>query len=60
MQRFSEEFRKTGWITINVLKRLRQECEKNGFKSCFFKIGKRVLIDVNEFWKIVEKKKGEK
>lgn len=54
MKQFVIEYQKTGWITYGSLRHLYRYKEE--FKPAFKKVGKRILIDVNEFWDIVAKK----
>ncbi len=37
-------------FSYNALRAIRRQCEENGFESAFFKVGKRVVVDVDEFW----------
>ena len=59
IKRFIEEYKKTGWITYDSVRYLIRHQKTNGFSLAFKKVGKRILIDVNEFWDIVDKKNGE-
>ncbi|MFP3859216.1 MAG: hypothetical protein ACLFUW_00190 [Bacteroidales bacterium] len=53
IKQFIEEYRQTGWITYGSIRYLYRN--KPEFNSAFKKIGKRILIDVNEFWDVVDR-----
>jgi hypothetical protein len=42
------------WPPPGGLRHLRFNCQTNGFKAAFKKVGSRVLVDSQVFWKIVE------
>ena len=46
------------WPPAGGLRHLRFNCEHNGFKDAFKKIGARVLVDEAEFFRCVERKNG--
>lgn len=60
IKKFCEEYRSTGWVTYDSLRYIIRNENTNGFKNAIVRIGKRILIDTNEFWDIVEQKKGDK
>ncbi len=37
-------------FSLAALKKIRFRCKDNGFETAFIKVGKRVMIDVDEFW----------
>ena len=45
-----------GWPTYDAIRNYRRDRKTNGFDSAFINIGRRVLVDVNEFWNCVERK----
>lgn len=44
------------WPTEHGLRNLRKHAQTNGFDTAFVNVGKRILIDVNEFWNCVSNK----
>lgn len=43
-------------FSLAALKKIRFRCKDNGFDTAFIKVGKRVMIDVNEFWECARTK----
>jgi len=48
IRKFSTE---SNTFTYCALRNIRSRCKENGFETAFIKVGKRVLIDVEEFWR---------
>lgn len=48
------------WPTESGIWNLRANRKEKGFEKAFLKSGRRVLIDVNEFWKCLKKNNKEK
>ena len=46
--------------SYHALRQIRRNCKTNGFASAFKKVGKKVLIDVNEFHDCIERLNKEK
>ena len=46
------------WPPQGGLRHLRFHQDTNGFKSAFKTVGSRVVIDADEFWRIVEEQEG--
>jgi len=42
------------WPPIGGMRHIRFHCDTNGFKSAFKKVGARVLVDEQEFFRCVE------
>jgi len=42
-------------FSIEALRKIRWRCKENGFETAFIKTGKRVVIDVDEFWECARK-----
>ena len=43
-------------FSYGALRKIRFRCKENGFESAFIKVGKRVMIDVDEFWECARTK----
>lgn len=43
---------------IRVIRGLKERGKTNGFSKAFITVGRRVLIDVDLFWEILESKRG--
>lgn len=43
-------------FSYNAIRAIRRRCKENGFESAFIKVGKRVMIDVDEFWECARTK----
>lgn len=43
------------WPSMGALRGIIRRSDKNGFKSAFKRVGRRVLVDNEEFWKCFEK-----
>lgn len=52
VNQFSE---KNPAFTPGALRALRFNCDTNGFNEAFVKVGRRVLIDEEQFFKAIEK-----
>lgn len=37
-------------FSLGALWKIRHRCKENGYETAFIKTGKRVVIDVDEFW----------
>lgn len=46
------------WPPLGGLRHLIFNSDKNGFGSAFLRVGRRVLIDENEFFRCVERMNG--
>jgi len=57
INQFVKEYGGNEYITQGSVRYKIRNKETNGFKSAFKKVGKRVLIDANEFWDIIEEMK---
>lgn len=55
-------------FSYQAIRKIRFRCKENGFESAFIKVGKRVMIDIDEFWEcartksraVIRKNKGKK
>lgn len=47
------------WPPAGGMRHLRFHCESNGFKTAFKKIGARVLVDEQEFFRCIERANGQ-
>lgn len=45
-------------FTYHSLRNLRKHCKVNGFENAFIKVGKKVLIDVDEFYDCIARMKN--
>lgn len=43
-------------FSYNAIRKIRYRCKDNGFETSFIKVGKRVMIDVDEFWECARTK----
>ena len=43
-------------FSYNAIRKIRHRCMENGFETAFYKVGKRVMIDVDEFWECAKTK----
>ena len=57
LSRFSEKYEDAGF-TVPSLRWLRYREEENGFASAFKSVGGRVLIDEDEFFRIIDRQNG--
>jgi hypothetical protein len=46
------------WPSPSALRAIILDAPTNGFARAFVRVGRRVLIDVDEFWGIVQAKRG--
>ena len=60
VKQFAEECKRRGWPSQGALRKLIFERNQNGYSSAFKWHGKRVLIDVDEFWKCFERRGKQK
>lgn len=37
-------------FSYEAIRGIRKRCKENGFETAFIKVGKRVMVDVDEFW----------
>lgn len=44
------------WPPLGGMRSLRFRCETNGFEKAFKKVGSRVLVDADEFWRVVDER----
>jgi hypothetical protein len=42
------------WPPPGGLRHLRFNADRNGFRDAFKKVGSRVLVDTEEFWRVVQ------
>lgn len=42
------------WPSMGALRGIIRKSNTNGFKTAFKRVGRRILIDVDEFWKCLE------
>lgn len=56
MRQFAEEHARRGWPTWDALRNIRWRRKEMGFETAFIKVGRRVLIDYDEFWRCAERK----
>lgn len=58
MKNFAKKNAEEGtWPSSEVtLWNLRSRCDNNGFSSAFITVGRRVLVDADRFYEIVESK----
>lgn len=43
-------------FSYEAIRKIRFRCKENGFETAFYKVGKRVMIDVDEFWECAKTK----
>lgn len=48
------------WPTIAGLRHLHLYRKQKGLEEAFWKVGKRVLVDVDKFWELLKEKQEEK
>lgn len=48
------------WPTYSGMWALRSDMKENGFEEAFLKCGRRVLVDVDKFWEILQAKQKRK
>ena len=56
INQFIELHRQRGWPTYGALRNIHWRRKALQFEPAFLKVGRRVLIDVDEFWACVERK----
>ena len=57
LRKFVENYRELGWITEASVRRIFRLRKEKKFESAFHKMGKRILIDPDEFFECIHKKK---
>lgn len=55
-RKFAEEHSRKGWPTWNALRNMHCRRRELQFETAFIKLGRRVLVDYDEFWACVERK----
>lgn len=48
------------WPTIDGLRYMYYKRKEKGLEEAFWKVGKRVLVDVDKFWEILQEKQVKK
>ena len=46
-------------FSYEAIRKIRHRCKENGFETAFIKVGKRVMVDVDEFWECARSKAKE-
>lgn len=48
------------WPTYYGMRNFHAKRKEKGFEDAFLKVGKRVLIDVDKFWELIQEKQVKK